>query len=145
MNLVCPGCFEVQAQKQQQLHDLKMVWAELLLIQEALYCSVHQVQGDNMTETLFLYSNMGSLLAELFPKCVWRRHLFCPALLLTLLTSSFHSATLPIRSRLMCLLAVFIYLFLVQVCVDLLDAVFAGHSKGTAFTVILFWSSRRPC
>lgn len=145
MNLVCPGCFEVQAQKQQQLHDLKMVWAELLLIQEALYCSVHQVLGNNITETLFLYKNMGSLLAELFPKCVWRRHFFCPALLLMFLTSSFLSAALPVRSRLMCLLAVYDYLFMVQACVDLLDAVFAGHSKYTAFTVILFWSSRCPC
>lgn len=61
--------------------------------------------------------------------------MFCLALLLMLLTSSFHSATLPIRSRLICLLAVFIYLFLAQVCVDLLAAVFAGHSKGTVFIV----------
>lgn len=145
MSLVFPGCFEIQAKKQQQLHDLKMVWAELLLILQALCCSVHQVLGNNMTEALILYNDVGPLLTESFPKCVWRRLLFFPALLLMLLTSFFHSATLPIRSRLMCLLAVFTYLFLVWVCVDLLEMVAAGHSKGTAFAVILLWSSRRPC
>lgn len=45
-----------------------MVWAELLLILQALCRSVHQVLGNNMTETLILYNDVGSLLTESFPK-----------------------------------------------------------------------------
>lgn len=68
-----------------------MIWADFVLIQEALCCSVHQVLGDNKTKTI-LYNDMGSLLAELFPKRTRRWRLYCPGLLLMLFMSFFPSA-----------------------------------------------------
>lgn len=146
MNFVCPGCFEVQAQKQQELHELKMIWAELVLIQEALCWSVCQVLGDDTTKTLLVQCH-GFLIRRIISKIYLEMafvlpwftsdvsHKFFFLLQLRYLSPGYRQATISFGN--ICLV---FYLFTLGTSVCL----YAGHPKGTAFTVILLWSSRRP-